>query len=165
MNHGILALESILSIGMLAVLVFWARPDYCADVFRSRMGELRDALLEATPTNPLDPAIPAYDLLRQAIEGLIERAGHLSLSRSMVQLRRKPQHDGLAEALEARLRVVDAFRRVEIHGFHRRMNAILLGHLLSSSPMAGVLFWPLATRMSANPTIARGLDRLSGPSS
>src|SRR5882724_7439343 len=79
-----IAIQSLLSLIVLVITVFWLWPDQRMDLFRQQMFAIRDELFDFAAEGNVRFDEPAYILLRQLMNGFIRYAHNLTPYRTLM---------------------------------------------------------------------------------
>lgn len=170
MNESVVALASITSIFGLWVLVFWVYCDYRVDSFRQDMFALRDSLFDQAADGKIAFDTPAYGLLRTTMNGFI-RFGHrltlpsfLCIAFALRGSNSRQTNTPFSRRLAASLGALDREQRHLLLDYHRKMNILLVRHLLLSSPLLVLsVFVPLLVSFTAGAMVGKAHKALSRP--
>ena len=100
-----MTLQSWISLALLWILFFWLYRDYRLDLFRQRLFSLRDELFDIAQDGQINFDQPAYELLRNAINGTIQyghQLGFLDIVATFLAVRRDPLQLELSNSFERR---------------------------------------------------------------
>ena len=159
MNEMTMYWQSLISLMLLVVFLFWIYRDYRIDKFRQNLFALRDEFFEEAARGKLRFDDPAYGVLRSTMNGAIRFAHRFNLSHSLLFLFLARRDKKLiALSYEKRLATIlhdlsDEQRRLALN-YHMKMNILILEHMVMSSPVLLMtviipLVFVLLTRISA----------------
>lgn len=170
MNENIIVITSLISLGLLLMLLFWFYRDYRVDAFRQEMFELRDRFFDEASFGTLSFESPAYGMLRITMNGLIRYGHRLSLTQMLfidinVKLNDETSKEySFSDRLEGHIIEMSEKNQIIISRYHRMMNLILIRHLILSSPILLVtLLFPILLAIFTNRLLKNMLQRLKGP--
>ncbi len=84
--------QSLLTMIVLAFVIFWVWPEQRVDLFRQQMFALRDELFDFAADGKIKFDDPAYVLLRQLMNGFIRYAHNLTPFRTLMSFLRWKYH-------------------------------------------------------------------------
>lgn len=140
MNANLLStiIQSLLSLILLVVVIFWLWPSQRVDLFRQEMFSLRDELFDFAAAGNIPFDEPAYVLLRQLMNGFIRYAHNLTPYRTLMSFLRWKyiSHDPLTAWSEpwgeALGMVANQDARERLKEFHARAAMLVAGQLVLS---------------------------------
>lgn len=130
-------LTSLISIALLMVLLFWLYPQFRTDLFRHKMFKLRDNLFDEALNGNIGFDDPAYNMLRNAMNGFI-RFGHqlniwqMLLFTVITSGNKKINHPFTREFDKNTKQCTDKQREIYL-SYYVKMNLYILEHLIFSS--------------------------------
>jgi hypothetical protein len=136
----ITALSSMISIIGIWYLSLWLFRDYNVDSFRQKIFGLRDELFDFAMNDSVDFGSPAYGMLRAAMNGMIRFAHRMSLSNLIIFLlltneKEIPASLSFYKRWEENTKHLNPEVKAKLLDFRQRMNTIVMGHLIVSSPL------------------------------
>lgn len=137
--------QSILSLLVLVVIVFALWPNQRVDLFRQQMFALRDELFDYAMNGHIAFDSPAYQLLRNLMNGIIRYAHNLSFYRSTLlqwkyqnDYTRKPWSEAWEHALQ---QIADKDTKRQMEEFHSRAKMLVVSQMVLN-PGLVILFLP-----------------------
>lgn len=143
----IVYIQSLISIGILVVGLFWLYRDYKVDSFRQKMFELRDELFDDAMKNGVAFDNDAYQVLRNTVNGFIQFAHRLNIFQffSFVALAEsrasKERRVSYTRRFDAGLEKLSDEQKDLMKQYRLRMNILMLTHMLSASPLSALLIF------------------------
>lgn len=141
------AIETLLSLIVLAFVIFSLWPAQRADLFRQQMFALRDELFDFAADGKIGFDEPAYVLLRHLMNGFIRYAHNLTPYRTLMAflrwkcMRQEPLEGWTAAWSQAVSKISDQDTRAKLEQFHSRASTLVVSQLVLS-PGFLVLFVP-----------------------
>lgn len=139
-------LYSVISLLIIASLVFWLYRQYVLDSFRQRMFALRDEFFDEARSGAISYSSPAYGMLRSTMNGIL-RFGHrlnipLTISLIAISSKNGINTKSFSARLEENTKNLTQEQKGLIYGYHIKMNFLVLEYLIYSSPLllATVIF-------------------------
>jgi hypothetical protein len=140
------AIFSLISLALLWVFIFWVYRDFCVESFRQRVFALRDEFFDMAADGKIRFNHKSYGRLRLTMNGAIRFADDISFVQIVLMSyfnRSSSVIMSYKAALDNEIRDLPAGERNIILNFQDRLNNILIGHLLVSSPIAQFILVPL----------------------
>lgn len=165
------ALSTLLSVGMLWILITWFYRSYRIDKFRADVFALRAELFDLAVRGDLEFDDPAYRQLRNTMNGFLRFADRLSILSSLLVVREmqsavrrgeaviveKSEWEVLVDALEPGI-------RAEVLALRSRMHVAVFEQIIFSSPFFLMTTVPFAlgalVRFAGQRLVWRALHRL-----
>ena len=140
--NEITVLSSLISLTGIWCLLFILYRDYRADSLRQDLFEIRDELFDQAASGLVDFDEPAYDMLRETLNGNIRFAHRLSLLRVVfiaavpgVATASRRSGKEFESKWQSHVDNVSLEAKEELIAFQNRMHVVTLKHLLWSSPL------------------------------
>jgi hypothetical protein len=143
-----MAIQTLLSLLVLAFVMFSLWPNQRADLFRQQMFALRDELFDFALEGKIEFDNPAYTQLRELMNGFIRYAHNLTPYRTLMSyLRwkctsREPLKGWAVSWEQALKRVSDSDTRAKIEEFHSKVSMLVMSQLVLS-PGLLITFLPM----------------------
>jgi cbb3-type cytochrome oxidase subunit 3 len=133
-----IVIQSLLTLVVLAFVVFWFWPEQRTDLFRQQMFALRDELWDFAVDGNIAFDDPAYTLLRQLMNGFIRYAHNLTPYRILMSFLRwkytsaGPVGQWTASWHAAVSQLPNENTKETLQKFHSRATDLVLGQILLS---------------------------------
>jgi hypothetical protein len=143
-----IAIQSLLSLIVLVLVVFWLWPAQRMDLFRQQMFAIRDELFDFAAEGNIKFDEPAYLLLRQLMNGFIRYAHNLTPYRTLMAFARwkvtsnQPVETWAAAWDQAMKNVSDQNTRAKLQEFHSRASMLVVGQLVLSPGLFILILLP-----------------------
>ena len=131
---------SLISIGFLLLLVFWALRDYQIDATRQRLFKLRDELFDKARAGEIDFNSPAYGAMRCALNRSI-RFTHRTNITFITLILAKAIYDGeslessFSKHMDKHSKNLDEEQKKLIDETKKQMDFINVRHAINASPI------------------------------
>ncbi|SFF13758.1 hypothetical protein [Nitrosomonas sp. Nm166] len=139
-------LTSLISIALLMILLFWLFPQYRTDLFRQKMFKLRDSLFDEALNGKISFNDPAYNMLRNAMNGFIRFGHQLNIWQALlftliIKNNKQIDHPFTREFDKNTKQCTDNQRQIYL-SYYFKMNLYILEHLILSSVILVSLIVP-----------------------
>ncbi len=132
------AVQSIVSLVLLAFVAFGLWPAQREDLFRQQMFALRDELFDFAADGKIEFDDPTYSLLRQLMNGFIRYAHNLTLYRTLMSFLKwrctshEPLKGWTVSWEQALNNVPDQETKTKLQEFHSRASMLVVSQLVLS---------------------------------
>lgn len=136
-----IVLQSLSTLVVLAVVIFWFWPEQRNDLFRQQMFAIRDELWDFAAADNISFDDPAYMLLRQLMNGFIRYAHNITPYRTLMSFLRwkymygAPVGNWTHSWNEALDQLQNEKAKESLQKFHSRATDLVLGQILLSPGM------------------------------
>ena|SRR2546425_906138 len=136
----VMVIQSVTSLTLLLIAVFWVLPRTRLDAFREQMFAIRSELFDYAASGKIKFDDPAYRLLRQSMNGFIRYAHQLSFFRICMAILiwktiGEPELEWTTKWRKALASVKDEQVRGELIAFHDRASSLAAERLVLGSPI------------------------------
>lgn len=146
-----IVLQSLLTLVVLAFVIFWLWPEQRNDLFRQQMFAIRDELWDFADAGNISFDDPAYTLLRQLMNGFIRYAHNLTPYRICLSFLRwkymygAPVGHWTSSWNEALDQLQNEKTKESLQKFHARATDLVLGQILLSPGVLAIsmIFAPI----------------------
>lgn len=131
---------SLISVTGLWVILFWLYREYRVDRFRQEVFALRDELYDYALEGHISFEHKAYGQLRTAMNGFIRFGHRMNLLQAVLfvvlgRIDKASSSNDFDDSWERALKDLDKETRDQMEEFRKKMNWILIQHLVASSPI------------------------------
>ena len=165
MSQNIVYLQSVISLALLAFVIFWLYRDFKVDSFRQKLFALRDDLFDDAEASGIDFSHSSYDVLRTAINGFIRYAHRINIFQILALVaiathETKSNGSSFNSRFQSHLGQLEEDQQKLLKDYRNKMNVLMIKHALSASPLALILiFMPLGYLVKTHQMTAKILKR------
>ncbi|WP_226596772.1 hypothetical protein [Marinobacter nauticus] len=158
-------LQSLVSVALLVVCLFWLYRDYKLDSFRQKLFKLRDDLFDEAINNDISFEHPSYQVLRSTINGFIRYGHRLNVFQVIAFLvlaesEKKVKSSSFTNRFESHLGSLDPEKSDVLKDYRNRMNILMMEHVIASSPLSLIfIFAPLGYAIKTKQALQKAVRK------